>query len=235
MADNTDGIGQPIRRAYRHSQFRRVVTILHQFAANPEPVAVRWRRVAVGRTVRRAGQHALTTRIARRAARAVRNARLYDWLTREPETSIVVVDLSETWTVGPLIAVVDRLGERFGWVGSRAAGVGDPVRRIGSERPVGVLATVVTALLAVVWWFLWTAGSPVVVLVAVAMLAVAALVCTRVTVSAAALATPASYRLLLGILLPPDGLPAGERSDGSSVDGPSTQESAGGEEDSDDT
>lgn len=233
MADNTDGIGQPIRRAYEHSQFRRVISTLRRVAADPEPVAIRQRRVAVGRTVRHARQHALTTRIARRCARAVRNARLYDWLTREPETSIVVVDLTETRTVGPIIAVVDRLGERFGWVGSRAAGVGDPVRRVVSERPVGVLAAVVTALLALVWWVLWQTGSPPVVLVAVAMLAFAALLCSRVTVSAVALATPLSYRLLMGILLPPDGSPIGEMSDDSSAGGPSTRESTGAEDDSD--
>lgn len=234
MVDNTDGIGQPVRRAYEHSQCRRVVSVLRQFVANPVPVAVRRRREAVGRTLRRAGPHALTTRSVRRGARAVRNARLYDWLTREPETSIVVIDLAETRTVGPVIAAVDRLGERFGWVGSRAASVGDPVRQVVSERPVSVLAAVVTALLAVVWWFFWTAGSPPVVPVFVAILAVAALLCSRITVSASALATPLSYRLLLAILLPPAGPSDGGMSDERSGDDPSTRDSTDTVDDSDD-
>jgi hypothetical protein len=46
----------------------------------------------------------------------VRGSWLYGWLTAEPDPDIIVIDLRETYTVGPVIAVIDRLA---GWVGPR--------------------------------------------------------------------------------------------------------------------
>jgi hypothetical protein len=42
----------------------------------------------------------------------VRNSRVYGWLTAEPEPDVIVVDLRETWTVGPVIGVLDRVVPR---------------------------------------------------------------------------------------------------------------------------
>jgi len=44
---------------------------------------------------------------------AVRNSYLYRWLTKEPDPEVIVIDLRETWTVGPIIALLDRFVE---WV-----------------------------------------------------------------------------------------------------------------------
>lgn len=44
-----------------------------------------------------------------RASTAVRDSFLYTWLTAEPEPEVIVIDLRETWTVGPIIALVDRV------------------------------------------------------------------------------------------------------------------------------
>lgn len=46
--------------------------------------------------------------------RAVRHSWLYRWLTKEPEPDIIVIDLRETWTVGPIIALLDRVIRFFG-------------------------------------------------------------------------------------------------------------------------
>lgn len=227
MTDNPDESSRPIRRAYEHSHVRRGVSVLRQRAANPEPAALRRHRVALSRTLRRAGQHALTTRIARRCAQSMRNARLYDWLTREPDTAVIVIDLAETRTVGPVIAVVDRLGEQFGWVGSGTARVAGRFRRVGARRPVGVLATVVTALISLFWLYLWTVGIGLGVLVGVGSLALAAVLSSRVGVSAPALATPLSYRLLAAVVRPPAGPIESEMSAEKSPDEPSAPESAG--------
>jgi hypothetical protein len=46
----------------------------------------------------------------------------YRWLTKEPDPDVVVIDLRETYTVGPVIALLDRLApsvERT-WRGSNA-------------------------------------------------------------------------------------------------------------------
>ena len=39
----------------------------------------------------------------------VRASYLYRWLTAEPDPEIVVIDLRETYTVGPFIALLDRV------------------------------------------------------------------------------------------------------------------------------
>ncbi|MFC7235560.1 hypothetical protein [Halosegnis marinus] len=49
--------------------------------------------------------------VSDRVGTAVRNSYLYRWLTKEPEPEVIVIDLRETWTVGPIIALFDRLIE----------------------------------------------------------------------------------------------------------------------------
>jgi len=46
-----------------------------------------------------------------RVGTAVRNSYLYRWLTKEPEPEVIVIDLRETWTVGPILALLDRFVE----------------------------------------------------------------------------------------------------------------------------
>ena len=40
---------------------------------------------------------------------ALRNSFLYRWLTTEPDPDVIVIDLTETWTVGPIIQAIDRV------------------------------------------------------------------------------------------------------------------------------
>ncbi|WP_132057793.1 hypothetical protein [Halorussus amylolyticus] len=52
--------------------------------------------------------------------RWIRHSFVYRWLTKEPDPDVIVIDLRETHTVGPFIAVLDRLAplvERI-WLGS---------------------------------------------------------------------------------------------------------------------
>lgn len=44
-----------------------------------------------------------------------RNSWLYRWLTAEPEPEVIVIDLRETWTVGPVIDLLDWCLSRPGW------------------------------------------------------------------------------------------------------------------------
>ena len=39
----------------------------------------------------------------------VRESSLYRWLTKEPEPEVIVIDLRETWTVGPVVRLLDRV------------------------------------------------------------------------------------------------------------------------------
>ncbi|OYR48488.1 hypothetical protein DJ73_19280 [Halorubrum sp. Ea1] len=55
----------------------------------------------------------------------VRHSALYQWLTAEPDPEVIVIDLRETWTVGPFVRLldwaVDQLFDAAG--GSRAVGI----------------------------------------------------------------------------------------------------------------
>jgi hypothetical protein len=70
---------------------------------------------------------------------------LYRWLTREPEPWVVVVDLRETATGGPLLVLIDRVLSpvEHGWENSRLEELADTVSRAAADSRMGRLASVV--------------------------------------------------------------------------------------------
>lgn len=73
-------------------------------------------------TVSSATETSTLTKRVRTLDEWTRNAWLYRWLTTEPEPEVIVIDLRETHTVGPFVALLDRLAplaERT-WRGSHA-------------------------------------------------------------------------------------------------------------------
>ncbi|WP_256301953.1 hypothetical protein [Haloarchaeobius salinus] len=58
---------------------------------------------------------------AEKLGTTVRNSFLYRWLTKEPEPDVIVIDLRETYTVGPFIKLLDAVIDRLDpyWQGSR--------------------------------------------------------------------------------------------------------------------
>jgi hypothetical protein len=52
---------------------------------------------------------ALVTALSSFVVTVACNSFLYRWLTTEPEPDVIVIDLTETWSVGPLIGVLDRV------------------------------------------------------------------------------------------------------------------------------
>ncbi len=76
--------------------------------------------------------------VDRRLVRVVRGSWLYRWLTTEPDPEPVVIDLRETCTVGPILAVLDCLAPVVArsWLARTASGLADriaaaPVRTAG--------------------------------------------------------------------------------------------------------
>ncbi|MXR41842.1 hypothetical protein GRX01_10905 [Halobaculum sp. WSA2] len=72
-------------------------------------------RSAVGSAVADLGNAARSsslTAFARRVGEFTRHSFFYRWLTKEPEPEVIVIDLRETWTVGPIIALLDWAIER---------------------------------------------------------------------------------------------------------------------------
>jgi len=77
----------------------------------------------------------------------VRNSGLYQWLTAEPDPEVIVIDLRETWTVGPFLRVLGWVVDRFGDAAadSRAVGVAQRGVTTTYAAPMRVLG-VVTAV-----------------------------------------------------------------------------------------
>lgn len=67
---------------------------------------------------------------------------IYRWLTAEPEPDVIVIDLRETWTVGPVVAVLDWGVEVLAlyWEQSQMSGVLEQCRNLverGTETQIG--------------------------------------------------------------------------------------------------
>ena len=93
-----------------------------------------------GGTVKRAVQSSRLGRLGRWLADAVRDSYLYRWLTAEPDPDVIVIDLRETWTVGPFIrlldATIDRLASAIN--DSRVAGAVQTGTTITHHQPAVV-------------------------------------------------------------------------------------------------
>ncbi|WP_121821394.1 hypothetical protein [Halostella salina] len=74
--------------------------LLDRLAAGYDGSAVRAAAAGVARRARS---------VARTAGRWVRGSWLYRWLTAEPDPEVIVIDLRETYTVGPFVRLLDRI------------------------------------------------------------------------------------------------------------------------------
>ena len=87
-----------------------------------------------------------------RLSSVVRASYLYRWLTAEPDPDVIVIDLRETWTVGPVIAILDWLFAQFedAAKGSRIVALATTgyERTLAAPLRVGGLAALVAAALA---------------------------------------------------------------------------------------
>ncbi|MFD1640918.1 hypothetical protein [Halohasta litorea] len=74
--------------------------------------------------------------------RVVSGSFIYRWLTAKPEPEVIVIDLRETWTVGPVIELIDRLLEELtqsAQTSTLMSGVHNGVTAF-QERPVNVVS-----------------------------------------------------------------------------------------------
>jgi len=113
------------------------------------------RRVSsqIGRHLTNAAARSFVSVIVAFVQHAIRQSFLYRWLTAEPDSDVIVIDLRETWTVGPMISVLDRLMAVFftamrdsfvvQWLHSGAVVFRDRPIRVISIMSVAVIAAVV--------------------------------------------------------------------------------------------
>jgi len=139
--------------------------------------------------------------------RAVRSSALYRWLTTEPDPDVIVIDLRETWTVGPVIRGIDWLGAVFltatrdsvimHWVYSGVVAFRDRPIRIGSIT-IGVVMVAVGLVSAIV-------GSLTLQMLAVGVgVLLLAVMGTRSTRSLAEVCETRPVRLLVAAFEPPE-------------------------------
>jgi len=78
------------------------------------------------------------------AESVVRHSVCYRWLTADPDPSVVVIDLRETYTVGPFVRLLERVVEpvKQAWTDSRLASLSAAVGAgLSHSRTGQVLAT----------------------------------------------------------------------------------------------
>lgn len=151
-----------------------------------------------------AHEHASVTRLWCRCAREVRDSWTYRWLTAEPSAAVVVIDLRETRTIGPIIAVLDLIGRTLQPMAERLALFGSRFNSAITRRPVTAVSVATTAIVVSLIVMLANAGVSTVALIALATVAILSLLMFRVDLAWADLEQPTSYRWLLEALTPPE-------------------------------
>lgn len=132
---------------------------------------------------------------------------LYRWLTAEPDPDVIVIDLRETWTVGPVLAVIDWFVVRLATIGEHASSVrlAGKGSRLLANRPVQVASVFlggITLALAGRIALNQTISAPLVVFTV--LLAICALVGSRNSQSWAELKRTRLVRLLVAAFEPPE-------------------------------
>jgi hypothetical protein len=100
------------------------------------------RLVGAGRVVTSAAAS-----VASKVGELTRQSFLYRWLTEEPEPDVIVIDLRETLTVGPVIRILDRSMAWLApkWRDSGLKRLSEQVSARVAERPVRAFGIVLTA------------------------------------------------------------------------------------------
>lgn len=119
-------------------------------------LAAYWLPVAVG--LSRAADYSALRGIGRRAVAAIRHSFTYRWLTAEPDPEVVVIDLRETWTVGPVLGLVERLAASGPVQRADAilAALGRPIRRA----PVRLASLALLIFAATALALTWSVAGP---------------------------------------------------------------------------
>lgn len=158
-------------------------------------------------TLGRVGGRSRVSAWLRSGYQHVKTASLYRWLTAEPDPDVIVIDLRETLTVGPWLAALDR-GLRWLVPAAATSGLIRGVRRshrLLKRRPVQVGSLLLGGLAAAIASASVLSNSPSrTSLVGALVLAIIALLGSRVTWSWADLQATRGYQYIKAALEPPE-------------------------------
>lgn len=144
--------------------------------------------------------------LTRRAGTTVRGSFLYRWLTAEPDPEVIVIDLRETWTVGPFIQLLDRIIPRAvdayktSQLGHAASAVAKRARAAPAR--VGGLTAAAIGIVSILAGIV--VGVSVTAIVLFGLLAVGGLVATQEPRSWAELRETRPVELLIAAFEPPE-------------------------------
>ncbi|MFC7140339.1 hypothetical protein ACFQMA_10935 [Halosimplex aquaticum] len=141
------------------------------------------------------------------SARAARSSWLYNWLTAEPDPDMVVIDLRETYVVGPILGILDRMFAVLsrGWGQAKSGELFEDIHGALLARPIQAVSVAALAAIIVGLAVTVALGSPGGRTVGFGLLAAsAALAGTRIQVSWDEVTDSRTYELLVALLEPPE-------------------------------
>jgi Ca2+/Na+ antiporter len=149
-------------------------------------------------------------------AQWTRNSFLYRWLTTEPDPEIIVIDLRETDTVGPLLALLDRLVTPLtsAWQTARTHSLTQATHETLQNHPIRTVSLVaLAALLTELAVSLTTSTLTSTGIGARLLVLTLAALGTQIHVSWGQCTESATYRYLVAALEPPEPATAAEAED----------------------
>lgn len=145
------------------------------------------------------------SRVSTTLKRFITASFLYRWLTKEPEPDVIVIDLRDTYTVGPFITLLDWIIDGLSQAaqGSAIAQTGQRLGEAFIETPIRVSGGFVFLLGLIALLFAVLTPSVTQALIAIAI-ALIGLVATRNTTSLAEIKQTKTYELLEAAFEPPE-------------------------------
>ena len=157
--------------------------------------------------VRQASPHSTLSDLTRAGRQFTTRSWLYRWLTAEPDPDVIVIDLRETLTVGPWLAALER-GLRWLLPAAATSVLFGTVRRCQTamqSRPVQLVSLLVGTLTAVGLFASAGLGVGSTIFVGgLGVLALLAVIGSRVTWSWADLRETRGYQMLAAAFEPPE-------------------------------
>ncbi|SDD59855.1 hypothetical protein [Natrinema hispanicum] len=153
----------------------------------------------------------------------VRASFCYQWLTAEPDPDVIVIDLRETYTVGPFIRLLDAVIDELetGYTNSQAEHTISRITTAIQAQPIRLLGIVGLTCVPLSLLTLTLAGSISTMLFAAHLVASAlSAAALRSTHSLADLLESRPAKLLIAALEPPEPPETNKRSDGGKPNGP---------------
>jgi hypothetical protein len=153
--------------------------------------------------VRSSGLAALGTHIAR----WTRQSFLYRWLTAEPDPEVIVIDLRETYTVGPFLAIFDRVVGTLsrGWHTASIESIARATHESLRDHPIRTVSLVALVALLTSLAVSVAFGTPAATGLGVRLIGIGlATLGTRIRVSWDQCTESATYRYLVAALEPPE-------------------------------